>query len=264
VTFKPGITNPLAGDLPYSYDIHYLKALGINAIIVSDMDPGNHYDRYMSLLSQAGIYVLVVLQEVGAELPIAMTKGRRLAGYDYDEYYKKVVDQFQKYANTLGFVVVVDDSTADGVRSIPWRKGTVRDLKAYIKTKAYREIPVGFSAHGHDINTIAQYMNCNERESSADFFGLDFAYAKAKECPDPDNWLENGIVEMYRNYSIPAFLFYGCMVKLRQDFRGVKQLYSNTTLEVFSGAIAHEWYGDGSDDGLGMLSNFHSHSIPHY
>jgi hypothetical protein len=125
-------------------------------------------------------------------------------------------------------------------------------------------MPVGFSAHEHDITTVAQYMNCNERESLADFFGLDLAYAREKECPDPDNWLESGIVEMYRNYSIPAFLFYGCKVELRQDFREVKQLYSNTALEAFSGAIAHEWREDRSGVNLGMLSSFHSHPFPHY
>jgi Glucanosyltransferase len=204
----------------------------------------------MEIFQNAGIYTIVGLTIKPSASSTYITNGRKMAYWDYKSWdaCTKIVDIYQKYSNTLGFVMRVGDSSASGVFDIPWRRAMVRDMKDHISKNGYRNIPVGATAHEHELDKVPQYMNCGDPSSSIDFFGMEFSYSRTRECPNSTNWLDEaifkGATEAYRGYSIPSFFFYGCAVKLKPDFKEVQTIYSNATTEVFSGGIVHEWLED--------------------
>lgn len=84
-------------------------------------------------------------------------------------------------------------------------------MRAYIKARNYRGIPVGYSAADVSSNRyqLAAYMNCGNDTERSDFF----AFNSYSWC-DPNTFVGSGwsqLVQLYSNYSIPLFLSeYGC------------------------------------------------------
>lgn len=191
------------------------------------------------------MYVLVGMDGNSNDIPLLDTE-QRLDWFDYNAIRSmtKIIDIFQKYSNTLGFIVGISDDTTAGVLSVPLRKTEVKAMKEHIVEKGYRKIPVGGSAHEYDLSTVPQYLNCGESISSADFYGLEVGFSDKARCPNFFSMLEDGLVESYRSYSIPVFFFYGCPVEQRENFGEVQGIYNKTTTEVFSGGVAYEWMED--------------------
>ena len=124
-----------------------------------------------------------------------------------DVYLQSVfatIDTFQKYDNTLLFYsaneVINDDSTTFAA---PYVKAVTRDMKAYIKARSYRSIPVGYSAADVESNRyqMATYMNCGNDAVRSDFFAFnDYSWC------DPSSFTISGWdkkVQTFSNYSIP-------------------------------------------------------------
>lgn len=178
------------------------KALGINTIRVYTVDNTADHDACMSTLSDAGIYLALDVNSPKYSLNRATPK----PSYN-DVYLQSVfatVDAFAKYDNTLLFFsgneVINNDQTTSAA---PYIKAVTRDIRAYIKARNYRSIPVGYSAADVDSNRyeMAEYMNCGSDDERSDFFAFnDYSWC------DPSNFQLSGWadkVKLYSNYSIP-------------------------------------------------------------
>ena len=96
--------------------------------------------------------------------------------------------------------VINADNVTDAA---PYVKATTRDMKQYIGSQSYRQIPVGYSAADVDTNRfqMASYMNCGTDDQRSDFFAFnDYSWC------DPSSYTQSGWnqkVAQYSSYSIP-------------------------------------------------------------
>jgi hypothetical protein len=90
-------------------------------------------------------------------------------------------------------------------------------------------------------------MNCGDLTSSIDFLALEISIQGKSQCQNSTSRLEDGLVESYRDYTIPTFFFYGCPANQTTDFEEVKSIYNSSTTEVFSGGIVYEWMEDNEE-----------------
>jgi 1,3-beta-glucanosyltransferase GAS1 len=137
-------TDPLADTKSCKRDIEYLKKLNTNTIRVYAIDPTEDHDECMKALADAGIYVVADLSEPGTSI------NRDQPTWDVPLYtrYTKVVDVMAKYTNTLGFFAGNEVSNQkNNTEASAFVKSAVRDTKAYIKSKNYRPIGVGYATN---------------------------------------------------------------------------------------------------------------------
>jgi hypothetical protein len=224
-------------------DIPFITQLGINTLDILSIDPKISHTSCMKLLQDAGIYVLIALNGDHSSAPHGFIDGSsRILSHDYEmmDYYTSIIDSFQRYPNTLGFFVRIGHKSMSGINTIPTWKATVRNMKEYIATKNYRKIPIGATASDHNRMRVADYMNCGERNNSIDFFGINRP-SDETSCADISSWFDEGIVDEYREFSIPTYFKAGCLNDLRGNFDEIPIIYSNTSSSVFSGAIVNAW-----------------------
>jgi 1,3-beta-glucanosyltransferase GAS5 len=113
------------------------------------------------------------------------------------------VDQFAKYDNTLLFFSANEViNNPDTTFSAPYIKAVTRDIKAYIKGRGYRDVPVGYSAA--DVSEVredtANYMNCGGNDARSDFFAFN-DYSWCSSDFKTAGWDKK--VQTYSGYSIP-------------------------------------------------------------
>jgi hypothetical protein len=230
-------------------DIPYLLRLGINTIYVTSIDLKADHSPCMKLFQDAGIQVLVAINGKNSGLGFWAGNGQKDAGWNYQtfEAYLRAIDVFQGYPNVLGFMLMVQDSFIEGAQSLPIFKGTIKAAKEYMSSKKYRKIPIGISSRQTQRSLVAQYMNCGDLTSSIDFLALEISIQGKSQCQNSTSRLEDGLVESYRDYTIPTFFFYGCPANQTTDFEEVKSIYNSSTTEVFSGGIVYEWMEDNEE-----------------
>jgi hypothetical protein len=168
-----------------------------------------------------------------------------------------MIDTFQKYPNTLGFSVAWSGNSSSSVQMM---KAVVVHSKEYIKSRGYRSIPIGFTNSGLDrnVNSVPEYMNCEDPDKSIDFYSWGLSKELYAGCTNSSSLFPTGLVEQYAKYSIPLIAHYGCEAKAQHDFAEVLDIYGNTYTKVLSGGIVHEWLEDwdsGAD--LGKKLSFH-------
>jgi 1,3-beta-glucanosyltransferase GAS1 len=131
----------LADDSFCSRDVPYFQRLGINTLIILDVDTTAVHTSCMQKLRDAGIYVLIQLN--GRVRKAYTYNGIPYVTWDYRFYdhFRNVIDGFQQYPNTLGFFL---GSSRASSLWMPLAKTAVIYLKDYISQKGYRSIPVGF------------------------------------------------------------------------------------------------------------------------
>lgn len=170
--------------------------------------------------------------------------------------YTSVIDSMATYSNVIGFFAgneVPNNTTYTG--SSAFVKAAVRDSKAYIKSKGYRAMGVGYAADDDATvrANVAAYFNCGDAASQIDFWG----YNIYEWCGD-SSFTQSGYdqrVKEFQSYSVPAFFAeYGCNTQgggaAGRKFTEVAALYSNQMTGVFSGGIVYEYFQEENDYGL--------------
>ncbi|KAK6582882.1 hypothetical protein PZA11_005290 [Diplocarpon coronariae] len=257
VDYQPGgsskLIDPIADKATCSRDIEYFKKLGINTIRIYTVDNTAKHDDCMALLAAAGIYLVL---DVNTPL-YSINRGDPHPSYNavYLQNVFATIDAFSGYSNTLAYFsgneVINDDTTTPAA---PYVKAVTRDMRNYIKSMNYRQIPVGYSAADVDSNRkeMAEYMNCGPDEERSDFFAFnDYSWC------DPSSFTTSGWDQKVKNftgYGLPIFLSeYGCNTNTRK-WEEVKSLYSEDMTPVYSGGLVYEYSQEESKYGLVTIS----------
>ncbi|KAI9716662.1 MAG: hypothetical protein M1812_005200 [Candelaria pacifica] len=229
-------------------DVPYLNQLQVNVVRSYGIDPSKDHSNCLQVFADAGIYVL-------ADLP---TPGYTISNTNpqwNDVLYKRytaVIDALEKYDNVLGFIVGEDVFKGPGSPSdsSSYVKAAVRDMKAYIREKNYRAIPVGYA------NTNAagyNYLDCGNPAEDIDFLGANMR----NWCGDNDygssGW-EN-VTKSLHDYSVPAFLAeYGCSTPSQRNFTEIGLLYGYPMNGFWSGGLIYEYFDKDDQSGYGLVS----------
>ncbi|KZF23596.1 glycoside hydrolase family 72 protein [Xylona heveae TC161] len=255
VDYQPGgssqVADPIADADSCKRDIAEFTKLGINTVRVYTVDNTADHDDCMNQLAQAGIYLVLDVNTPKYSLNRASPK----ESYN-DVYLQSVfatIDAFAKYNNTLAFFsgneVINSDNTTTAA---PYVKAVTRDMRQYIGSRGYRQIPVGYSAADVESNRyeMAAYMNCGTDDERSDFFAFnDYSWC------DPSSFTTSGWnikVQKFSNYSLPIFLSeYGCITNKRQ-FQEVAALYNTEMTSVYSGGLVYEYAEE--DNGYGLVT----------
>jgi 1,3-beta-glucanosyltransferase GAS5 len=183
-------------------DIAEFVKLGLNTVRVYTVDNTANHDTCMKALSDAGIYLVLDVNTPKYSL------NRATPAPSYNAVYLQsifaTIDAFANYTNTLAFFsgneVINDDTTTS---CAPYVKAVTRDMRQYIGSRGYRQVPVGYSAADVDSNRLemAQYMNCGTDDERSDFFAFnDYSWC------DPSSFQLSGWdkkVAMFTGYGIP-------------------------------------------------------------
>ena len=228
-------------------DIKVLEELGVNAIRVYAIDATKDHDECMKLLDDAGIYLIQDLSNphssINREDPAWNT--------DLFETYAGVIDAMAKYDNTLGFFAGNEVSNVQSnTNASAFVKAAVRDSKAYIASKNYRTIGVGYATNDDkDIrDDLKDYFNCGPSSDSIDFWG----YNIYSWCGD-SSFEKSGFdkrTEEFKDYNVPAFFAeYGCNEVQPRKFTEVGALYGSQMTNVWSGGIMYMYFQEANDYG---------------
>lgn len=248
--------DPLADPAACTRDIPYLQDLQTNVVRTYGIDPSHNHSGCMTLFANAGIYVIADLVAPGYTIGNVNPVWNNVL---YNRY-TSVIDTMHNYTNLLGFVV--GDDVVKGIgrnESGPYVKAAVRDMKAYIRQKNYRSIPVGYvnsvlqGTAVAQVSTAAkdiwQYLNCGDKSDSIDFWGANIV-DWCKGSTYTDSGYANATSEL-STYSVPVFLAaYGCSIPFQRDFSEIVAIYSQQMSPVWSGGIIYEYFSQ-SNPGYG-------------
>lgn len=217
------------------------------------VDPTENHDDCMQMLADAGIYLVLDLGEPDTSI------NRNSPEWNLELYdrYTSVVDTFSKYPNVLGFFAgnEVSNSPNNTIASA-FVKAAVRDTKAYIKSKNYRAMGVGYATNDDETRTeLANYFNCGPAENAIDFWG----YNIYSWCGDATYHSSSYDVRTkeFSTYSVPAFFAeYGCNHAPRL-FTEVGSLFGSKMTPVWSGGIVYMYFQEDNDYGKSEGFNVH-------
>ncbi|MCJ1428247.1 1,3-beta-glucanosyltransferase gas1 [Sticta canariensis] len=157
------------------------------------------------------------------------------------------------FTNLLCFILgddVIGGTSQNG--SGPYLKAAIRDMKAYVRQKSYRPIPVGFvnSVTDQDNFTFADYLNCGDKsDENIDFWG---ANIRDWCTPRENNYANSNYTNAtsaLSAYPVPGFLAaYGCLNPSELDFAEMDVIYGQLMSPVWSGGIFYQYFT--TDDNL--------------
>lgn len=202
----------------------------------------------MTALANAGIYVLADLSDPADSID------RSDPQWNTALYarYTAVVEEMARYNNTLGFFAGNEVSnTVETTDASAFVKAAVRDVKAYIKQKGYRDIGVGYATNDDSAIRVnmADYFNCQSVDDGIDFWGYNIYSWCGDSSYQASGYKER--TEEFRNYSVPLFFAeYGCNAVQPRKFTEVDALYGETMADVWSGGIVYMYFQEDNDYGL--------------
>ncbi|CAC9888941.1 unnamed protein product [Aureobasidium pullulans] len=247
-------TDPLADASICSRDIPYLQALRTNTIRVYAIDPTKNHDDCMNMLADAGIYVVSDLSAPDQSI----NRNDPAWNDDLYERYVSVVDALANYTNTLGFFAGNEVSNSKNTTNASaFVKAAVRDTKAYIASKGYRSLGVGYAtSDDSDIRVnMADYFDC----SSDTALNIDFWGYNVYSWCDPSTYATSGYearTEEFESYSVPVFFAeYGCNANRPRTWGEVDALYGDNMTKVWSGGIVYMYFETENEYGLVSITN---------
>ncbi|TQV98087.1 hypothetical protein V2A60_006221 [Cordyceps javanica] len=265
IDYQPGgdsaRLDPLMSKDICSRDIAYFKDLGVNTVRVYSVDNSADHTECMGLLADAGIYLVL---DVNNNL-YSLNRADPAPSYNaaYLQSIFATISEFAKYKNTLAFFSGNEVINKKGNEfNAPYIKAVTRDMRAYIKAQNLRAIPVGYSAAdvSESRSQTALYMNCGPDEVRSDFFAFN-DYSWCNSDFTTSGW--DAKVKNFTDYGLPLFLSeYGCKENGERKFEELSALMSNKMSAVYSGGIMYEYswetskYGivDITDGGKGKVS----------
>ena len=205
------------------------------------------------MLTNAGIYVISDLSEPATSI------NRDTPEWNEEIYdrYTKVVDAFSNYTNTIGFFAGNEVSNApNNTAASAFVKAAVRDIKAYIVSKNYRAMGVGYASDDDDTRTeLADYFNCGTSAESIDFWGYNI-YSWCGKSSYSASMYEARTQE-FSSYNVPAFFAeYGCNKVEPRPFDEVASLFGSNMTSVWSGGIVYMYFQESNDYGQLSFSKF--------
>lgn len=216
------------------------------------IDPEKDHDGCMNALAEAGIYVIADLSQPGESI------NRDDPEWNTVLYkrYTSVIDELAQYDNTLGFFAGNEVSNQpNNTMASAFVKSAVRDTKAYVKSKNYREIGVGYATNddAEIREAMADFFDCGDSKDAIDFWG----YNIYSWCGN-SSFQESGFdvrTKEFENYRVPVFFAeYGCNTNRPREFTEVGALYSAQMTRVWSGGIVYMYFEE--KNGYGAYNTF--------
>jgi 1,3-beta-glucanosyltransferase GAS1 len=205
----------------------------------------------MEQLQAAGIYVLFDLSGNDRVFDLTGSSPRRNGDPNVPVWtnelylrYTRLIDAFQSYPNVLGaFIGTRVVQTPHSTDALVFLKAATRDIKAYIKEKKYRNIPIGYSGRfGTIVDTfLADYLVCGEESETIDFLGFEDFHWCGNSTFAASGY--DDALRTFKGYARPVMISeYGCN-SVRPRFQEVEAIYSSKNMtDVFSGGVAYEFY----------------------
>ncbi|KFY91345.1 hypothetical protein V500_04712 [Pseudogymnoascus sp. VKM F-4518 (FW-2643)] len=225
-------------------------------------NPTADHSKCMALLQEAGIYVIQDLSKpsnsINREDPSWTTE--LFAGY------VAVIDEMASYTNTLGFFAGNEVSNkVNNTNASAYVKAAVRDSKAYIKTKGYRDIGVGYAANddAEIRDDLKDFFNCGKTEEAIDFFGYN-VYSWCGKSTYVDSGFDKR-TEEFTNYTVPVFFAeYGCNTVAQRPFDEVQAIYGPKMTDVWSGGIAYMYFQEENNYGFVTIKDDSVTKLPEF
>ena len=143
--------------------------------------------------------------------------------------------------------VVADSGAA------PYLLAAAADIKAYIKAKGYRQIPIGYSATDTAVlrPMLQDYVVCRPNETER----LDFYSLNSYEwCGAVATYQTSGYSQLQAfaaTYPVPIFFSEdGCNTVPPRDFNDQSAIFGPNMVNTWSGAIIYEWIQETNNYGL--------------
>ncbi|QUC23230.1 uncharacterized protein UV8b_07471 [Ustilaginoidea virens] len=242
-------------------DIAKFKDLGVNTIRVYAVDNSLNHDKCMQALQDAGIYLVLDVNNPKYSI------NRAEPGPSYNAKYLQsvfaTVEQFAAYPNTLAFFsgneVINDEKGTD--KAAPYVKAVTRDMKNYMNSRGLRRVPVGYSAADVSKNRMqtAMYMNCGSDDARSDFFAFnDYSFCNS-------NFKESGWdqkVKNFTDYGIAIFLSeFGCILNRPRKFAEIAALMSTEMTSVYSGGMMYEYSYEANEYGIVKIDSLKAKTV---